>query len=199
MRIRPIGTLPVVGDLEDPRSSRVPPTTRCCGAGGIVRPTADLIGQQIFGIACGHPDRNDAEHLADDPIHKLLLDRDPVAGESLASQPTPSRFENAAGSGALSPSRHPASAAGRQVRGQQGRGAEHERHPDGHQRVQHLDLEQEAAEQARRGDGKREPEGATDDHQPEAARDEQPHNAGFRRLRAPCVCRSRASAGRRRS
>ena len=62
---------------------------------------ADLIGQRIFGIACGHPDCNDAEHLADDPIHKLLLDRDPVAGESLASQPTLSRFENAAGRGAL--------------------------------------------------------------------------------------------------
>ena len=56
---------------------------------------ADLIGQRIFGIACGHPDCNDAEHLADDPIHKLLLGRDPVAGESLASQPTLSRFENA--------------------------------------------------------------------------------------------------------
>ena len=41
---------------------------------------ADLIGQRIFGIACGHPDCNDAEHLADDPIHKLLLGRDPVAG-----------------------------------------------------------------------------------------------------------------------
>ena len=51
--------------------------------------------------ACGHPDCNDAEHLADDPIHKLLLGRDPVAGESLASQPTLSRFENAAGRGAL--------------------------------------------------------------------------------------------------
>ena len=48
---------------------------------------ADLIGQRIFGIACGHPDCNDAEHLADDPIHKLLLGRDPVAGDPLASQP----------------------------------------------------------------------------------------------------------------
>ncbi len=32
--------------------------------------------------------------FADDPIHKLLLDRDPVHGEALASQPTLSRFEN---------------------------------------------------------------------------------------------------------
>ena len=48
---------------------------------GKVRHTlADLLGQRIFGIACGHPDGNDAEHLADDPIHKLLLGRDPVAG-----------------------------------------------------------------------------------------------------------------------
>ena len=49
---------------------------------------ADLIGQRIFGIACGHPDGNDADHLADDPIHKLLLGRDPVSGAPLASQPT---------------------------------------------------------------------------------------------------------------
>ncbi len=55
---------------------------------------ADLVGQRIFGIACGHPDCNDGDRLADDPIHKLLLDRDPVSGERLASQPTLSRFEN---------------------------------------------------------------------------------------------------------
>ena len=63
---------------------------------------ADLVGQRVFGIACGHPDCNDAEHLADDPIHKLLLGRDPVgASHWLASQPTLSRFENTAGLGAL--------------------------------------------------------------------------------------------------
>jgi hypothetical protein len=33
--------------------------------------------------------------LADDAMHKLLLDRDPIAGRALASQPTLSRFENA--------------------------------------------------------------------------------------------------------
>ena len=54
------------------------------------------IGQRVFGIACGHPDGNDADHLADDPIHKLLLGRDPVSGAPLASQPTISRFENGA-------------------------------------------------------------------------------------------------------
>ena len=50
-------------------------------APGKIRHTlADLIGQRIFGIACGHADGNDADHLADDPIHKLLLGRDPVSG-----------------------------------------------------------------------------------------------------------------------
>ena len=69
---------------------------------GKIRHTlTELLGQRIFGIACGHPDGNDADHLAADPIHKLLLGRDPVAGEALASQPTLSRFENAAGRGAL--------------------------------------------------------------------------------------------------
>ena len=37
---------------------------------GKVRHTlADLLGQRIFGIACGHPDGNDGDRLADDPIH----------------------------------------------------------------------------------------------------------------------------------
>jgi len=58
---------------------------------------ADLVAQRIFGLACGHADANDADRLADDPIHKLLLGRDPVAGDPLASQPTISRFENRVG------------------------------------------------------------------------------------------------------
>jgi hypothetical protein len=67
-------------------------------APGKVRHTLrDLLAQRIFGLACGHPDANDADRLADDPIHKLLLDRDPVDGDSLASQPTISRFENHVG------------------------------------------------------------------------------------------------------
>ena len=56
---------------------------------GKVRHTLrDLLGQRIFGIACGHPDANDADGLADDPIHKLLLGRDPITGDALASLPT---------------------------------------------------------------------------------------------------------------
>jgi hypothetical protein len=57
---------------------------------------ADLIAQRVFAIACGHPDGNDGDRLADDPIHKLLLGRDPIAGSRLASQPTISRFEHTA-------------------------------------------------------------------------------------------------------
>ena len=57
----------------------------------------DLVVQRVFGIACGYPDANDAARLAADPMHKLLLDRDPGHGRDLASQPTLSRFENACG------------------------------------------------------------------------------------------------------
>ena len=65
---------------------------------GKVRHTlADLLAQRIYGLACGHPDANDADRLAADPIHKLLLGRDPVGGDPLASQPTISRFENQVG------------------------------------------------------------------------------------------------------
>ena len=54
----------------------------------------ELLRQRVFAIALGHPDGNDARELAEDPVHKLLLDRDPVTGDALASQPTLSRFEN---------------------------------------------------------------------------------------------------------
>jgi hypothetical protein len=69
--------------------------------GKVQHPLRDLLAQRIFGIACGYADANDADHLADDPIHKLLLGRDPIAGEALASQPTLSRFENGQGRQAL--------------------------------------------------------------------------------------------------
>lgn len=56
----------------------------------------DLLRQRLFGIACGYADGNDAARLGSDPIHKLLIDRDAISGAMLASQPTLSRFENAA-------------------------------------------------------------------------------------------------------
>jgi len=57
----------------------------------------ELVQQRVFGIACGYADCNDSARLAQDPVHKLLLDRDPLAGPALASQATLSRFENAVG------------------------------------------------------------------------------------------------------
>ena len=69
---------------------------------GKVRHTLeDLVAQRIFGLACGYPDANDADRLGDDPMQKLLLGRDPIVGERLASQPTLSRFENGAPSQVL--------------------------------------------------------------------------------------------------
>jgi hypothetical protein len=54
----------------------------------------ELLAQRIFGIACGYADANDAARLGGDPVHKMLMGRDPVEGADLASQPTLSRFEN---------------------------------------------------------------------------------------------------------
>src|SRR5947207_2464154 len=65
--------------------------------GKISHSIADLLRQRVFGLACGYADCNDAARLAHDPIHKLLLERDPLAGAALGSQPTLSRFENAVG------------------------------------------------------------------------------------------------------
>jgi Transposase DDE domain group 1 len=64
-------------------------------AGKVDHTLYELVAQRVFSIACGYPDANDSARLASDPIHKLLLDRDPVEGRDLASQPTLSRFENA--------------------------------------------------------------------------------------------------------
>ena len=66
-------------------------------AGKVEHSLEELLAQRIFGIACGYADANDSARLATDPIHKMLLDRDPVDGSNLASQPTLSRFENAVG------------------------------------------------------------------------------------------------------
>jgi hypothetical protein len=70
-------------------------------AGKVHHTLDDLLAQRIFGLACGYADANDAGRLADDPIHKLLLGRDPIDGAPLASQPTLSRFENGPGTQAL--------------------------------------------------------------------------------------------------
>jgi Transposase DDE domain group 1 len=53
----------------------------------------DLLRERVMALACGYPDTNDAGRLAEDPVLKLVVGRDPVSGEALASQPTLSRFE----------------------------------------------------------------------------------------------------------
>ena len=65
--------------------------------GKVVHPLRDLVRQRVFGIAGGYADGNDAARLVDDPIYKLVLERDPLDGAPLGSQPTLSRFENAVG------------------------------------------------------------------------------------------------------
>jgi Transposase DDE domain group 1 len=82
---RALGLIPALTQaVPDPRAA-----TR------VTHPWQDVLAQRIFGIACGYPDANDADGLADDPMQKLLLGRDPISGGRLASQPTVSRFENA--------------------------------------------------------------------------------------------------------
>ena len=66
-------------------------------AGKVRHSLEEALRQRTFGIALGYPDANDAGALADDPIHKLMIGRDPIHGERLASQPTISRMENAVG------------------------------------------------------------------------------------------------------
>jgi len=65
--------------------------------GKVEHEIAELVAQRVYGIACGYEDANDAARLGDDPVHKMLLGRDPIEGKTLASQPTLSRFENAVG------------------------------------------------------------------------------------------------------
>jgi hypothetical protein len=58
---------------------------------------ATLVRQRVYQIACGYEDQNDADTLRTDPLLKLVLGRLPERGADLASQPTPSRLENAPG------------------------------------------------------------------------------------------------------
>jgi hypothetical protein len=63
--------------------------------GKVQHETIELLQQRVFGLCAGYADCNDAARLVHDPMHKLVLGRDPISGLGLASQPTLSRFENA--------------------------------------------------------------------------------------------------------
>ncbi|HEY7115880.1 MAG TPA: IS1380 family transposase [Tepidisphaeraceae bacterium] len=76
----------VAATLTDPRQP-----------GKVAHSLLDLVRQRVYGLAAGYLDGNDAARLADDPVHKLVLDREPLTGPALGSQPTLSRFENTVG------------------------------------------------------------------------------------------------------
>ena len=46
-------------------------------SGKVQHELVERLQQQMFGIALGHPDCNDARVLAGDPIHKMLAGRAP--------------------------------------------------------------------------------------------------------------------------
>jgi Transposase DDE domain. len=62
-------------------------------AGKVRHEVADLLRERIFAIAAGYEDANDLDDLCRDPA--LLLCCGKLLGQTLASQPTLSRFENA--------------------------------------------------------------------------------------------------------
>jgi hypothetical protein len=60
-------------------------------------PRLEQLRQRIYQIACGYEDCNDADVLRRDPALKIAVGRLPESDRDLSSQPTLSRFENAAG------------------------------------------------------------------------------------------------------
>src|ERR1035437_4927333 len=48
----------------------------------------EMIAQRVYGIACGYEDCNDHDALRSDPIMKIAVNRQPLSGSDLASQPT---------------------------------------------------------------------------------------------------------------
>ncbi len=54
----------------------------------------NLLSQRIYQIMAGYEDCNDCNYLKDDAVLKICADKLPTKDDSLASQPTMSRFEN---------------------------------------------------------------------------------------------------------
>lgn len=71
--------------IDDQRDSRY-----------ITHTVSNLLTQRIFQIALGYEDGNDSTDLRHDALFKISLGQLPNSGNALASQPTMSRFENAA-------------------------------------------------------------------------------------------------------
>ena len=64
--------------------------------GKITHPLDEILRFRMLAIVAGYPDGNDCDVLRDDPAFKMALDRPPVSGPALCSQPTVSRVENLA-------------------------------------------------------------------------------------------------------
>lgn len=64
-------------------------------AGKVEHSLNGLLAPLVFSIAGGYADANDSARLATGPVDKMLMGHDPVTGLGLASQLTPSNFENA--------------------------------------------------------------------------------------------------------
>src|SRR5258708_18653362 len=69
--------------------------------GKVQHELSELLTQRVMAIALGYEDANDAARLAGDPVHKLLVGRDPLAGQDLAPPPPLSRLRKTPRSHAL--------------------------------------------------------------------------------------------------
>ena len=78
--------------LQAPQTRRTAPGSDS-PSGRVERAVIAMLRQRLYGILADYPDCNDHTTLRNDPIFKLIADRQPNDG-ALASQPTLSRFEN---------------------------------------------------------------------------------------------------------
>ena len=68
--------------------------------GKVQHSLVDLLRQRIYGLCCGYSDANDVARIGRDPMHKLLLDRDPASLEDpkpLGRQPVPAKSRHQLG------------------------------------------------------------------------------------------------------
>jgi len=75
----------LAGALDDPRDARYTDHSY-----------EEMLRQRIFQMVCGYADANDCTPLRHDPAFKAACGRLPLSDDPLASQPSISRFENAA-------------------------------------------------------------------------------------------------------
>ena len=71
--------------IQDPRNPRL-----------VTHSVADILRARMLAIACGYEDADDLDELRTDPAFKLACGRLADSGDELCSQPTVSRWENAA-------------------------------------------------------------------------------------------------------